>query len=623
MASAALATQNESSWAQSGGGGGGGGGGYMGKIPSSAYMNPNPKKKQKQFHNNHQQFHPLNGHDEAGTGAVYVTQTASDDAYSFNQRSNFEGFNGGARNGFNVGGCLTFNLASYKKSELVDLRKKLVAELDQVRSLRDRIDSGQFSSTNNTQNPRVKGGKNSKNSKKLPVNKRPIPFGSTKDLKKLSNGVENRSVSLAGMANIEGLMKECRSILTKLMKHKDGWVFNVPVDDVALGLHDYHQIVKRPMDLGTVKSNFAKKLYTSPVEFADDVRLTFNNALLYNPKNDPVHVMAEGLLVRFEELFKPIQDKIDGFRGVFRGGDEVVRVPTPERVKKTKANPAAPPIVPPRTTSMKKLDRVQSQSHSSASTPSHPPPPPLEPPPSMQPNSPVQTPSPPSKSHVPSGKAYTATGKASMAKLPKPRAKDPNKREMNIEEKHKLGLGLQSLPQEKMPQLVQIIRKRNEHLAQDGDEIELDIEALDTETLWELDRFVTNWKKMVSKTKRQALLMNLNPGNAAAPSTSAADTDAGPELSDRNESEKKPKKGDDLDDDDVDIEDDMPVTSFPPVEIEKDEAGGGGAGGPEENGNAGSDSSSSSSSGSGSSSSSDSDSGSSSGSDSDEDEAQS
>ncbi|XP_060191094.1 transcription factor GTE7-like [Lycium barbarum] len=69
-----------------------------------------------------------------------------------------------------------------------------------------------------------------------------------------------------------------------------------------------------------------------------------------------------------------------------------------------------------------------------------------------------------------------------------------------------------------MPQLVQIIRKRNEHLAQDG---ELDIEALDKETLWELDRFVANWKKMVSKTKRQALINNLGPPSASAATTSA------------------------------------------------------------------------------------------------------
>lgn len=91
-----------------------------------------------------------------------------------------------------------------------------------------------------------------------------------------------------------------------------------------------------------------------------------------------------------------------------------------------------------------------------------------------------------------------------------------------MEEKQKLGLGLQSMPQEKMPQLVQIIRKRNDHLAHEGDEIELDIEALDTETLWELDRFVTNWKKLVSKTKRQALLVN---NTSAAGASVSADID--------------------------------------------------------------------------------------------------
>ncbi|KAF5795587.1 putative NET domain-containing protein [Helianthus annuus] len=59
------------------------------------------------------------------------------------------------------------------------------------------------------------------------------------------------------------------------------------------------------------------------------------------------------------------------------------------------------------------------------------------------------------------------------------------------------------MPPEKMPQLLQIIRKRNDQLAQEGDEIELDIEALETETLWELDWFVTNWKKHVTKMKRR------------------------------------------------------------------------------------------------------------------------
>lgn len=496
MASAILASRNESSWAQSGGAGGG----FMGKTPySHTQLNPNPKKKQKQFHNT------SNGRQMDDSPAV--TQTASDDAYSFNQRPIESTAD---VDGLNLGGYMTYNLVSYNKSELHELRSRLVAELEQIRNLKDRIESGQFS----TSNPRSQG-----KTKKLSGNKRPTPSGSSKDPKKLPNGVENRNFgNLGGGGGIkaigmESVMKDCKQILTKLMKHKSGWIFNTPVDAEALGLHDYHQIIKRPMDLGTVKSNLAKNFYPTLFEFAADVRLTFNNALLYNPKTDQVHGLAEQLLGRFEDMFRPLQDKmnkLDGGRRDFHPLDELQgsswnHIPTPERVKKPKATPA-PHI-------SKKQERVQN--HSSASTPSLPVPPPN--PPARQ-QSPLSTPSP---VRAPPAKPQSVVKAPPMGKQPKPRAKDPNKREMSMEEKHKLGVGLQSLPQEKMPQLVHIIRKRNEHLAQDGDEIELDIEALDTETLWELDRFVTNWKKMVSKTKRQALMNNLGQPSASAAASAA------------------------------------------------------------------------------------------------------
>ncbi|KAI9185903.1 hypothetical protein LWI28_011752 [Acer negundo] len=75
----------------------------------------------------------------------------------------------------------------------------------------------------------------------------------------------------------------------------------------------------------------------------------------------------------------------------------------------------------------------------------------------------------------------------------KPKAKDPNKREMSTEERQKLGTGLQSLPPEKIGHVVDILTKRNRNL-RDKDEFEVNVEDLDTETLWKLDRFVTNYK---------------------------------------------------------------------------------------------------------------------------------
>ncbi|KAJ0924034.1 putative NET domain-containing protein [Helianthus annuus] len=126
---------------------------------------------------------------------------------------------------------------------------------------------------------------------------------------------------------------------------------------------------------------------------------------------------------------------------------------------------------------------------------------------------------------------------------------------MNMEDKHKLGLGLQSMPPNKIRHLLQIVCKRNDQLAQEGDEIELDIEALDTEMLWELDRFVTNWKKLVSKTKRQALLVNI----------ATVDIDDGEGMKKNNKESGE---------EDVDIGDEMLESSFPHVEIEKDDGGG-------------------------------------------------
>ncbi|CAI9104154.1 OLC1v1002779C1 [Oldenlandia corymbosa var. corymbosa] len=541
MASAVLASGNESSWAQSGSGF------MMGKLPYLS-PNPNPKKKQKQFHQS------ANGGRKNHDFSPAVTQTASDDAYSFNQKPIADVH----RNGFNHVEYMTYNVASLTKIQLAELRKRLASELEQVRNLRDRIHSSQFSGGN-------PNNLKSKPKKPTGITKRPISSGSgsNKDAKRFTNGIDKVSIGNGGGHNVDNeALTECGKILTKLMRHKFCRIFNTPVDAKALGLHDYHQIVKRPMDLGTVKSNLLKSLYLSPAEFAADVRLTFDNALLYNPKTDQVHGWAEFLYAKFEEMFKPIHDRIaserievlagGGGSGGFGGlaeelqGSSWNHIPTPERPKKQKTIPTL------------------NQTHSTASTPSNPPPPVI----AQEVHSPVPTPSP-----VRAAPVIPQPGvRGTVGKQPKPRARDTNKRDMSIEEKHKLGVGLQSLPQEKMPQLLQIIRKRNEQLAQEGDEIELDIEALDTETLWELDRFVTNWKKMVSKTKRQAL-MNNNNTPAAQPSNSNVEAEGdGGDASDRNDSAKKPRKGD-AGDEDVEIDDDMPDTSFPPVEIEKDEGG--------------------------------------------------
>ncbi len=51
-------------------------------------------------------------------------------------------------------------------------------------------------------------------------------------------------------------LKYCDTILKEMLSKKHAayaWPFYKPVDAEALELHDYHEIIKQPMDLSTVK----------------------------------------------------------------------------------------------------------------------------------------------------------------------------------------------------------------------------------------------------------------------------------------------------------------------------------------------------------------------------------
>ena len=67
------------------------------------------------------------------------------------------------------------------------------------------------------------------------------------------------------------------------MEHRrNSGIFNTPVDPEKLNLPNYFEIIKRPMDLGTIKRKFDNRIYADTAQFAVDVRLVFNNAMAYN-----------------------------------------------------------------------------------------------------------------------------------------------------------------------------------------------------------------------------------------------------------------------------------------------------------------------------------------------------
>lgn len=98
--------------------------------------------------------------------------------------------------------------------------------------------------------------------------------------------------------------KRCSKILTLLKRNENAGPFLEPVDPVALGIPSYFEVIKFPMDLSTVEMKLKNHDYESPEQFENDVKLIWNNALIFNPPGTQVHNMAENLNKYFEDLLK-------------------------------------------------------------------------------------------------------------------------------------------------------------------------------------------------------------------------------------------------------------------------------------------------------------------------------
>ena len=134
-------------------------------------------------------------------------------------------------------------------------------------------------------------------------------------------------------------LKSCNEILKELFSKKHSgyaWPFYKPVDAKKLGLHDYHDIIKKPMDLGTVESKMDEREYKTAAEFEGDVRLIFTNCYMYNPPDHDVVKMGRKLQDVFEMRFKlsKVDQALHSITGKQKCFREVLReIPTNQMVK--------------------------------------------------------------------------------------------------------------------------------------------------------------------------------------------------------------------------------------------------------------------------------------------------
>jgi len=96
-----------------------------------------------------------------------------------------------------------------------------------------------------------------------------------------------------GVSTFEGLDAALLGrVLKAVSAHKYAGPFLEPVSQEEAP--DYDQVIRRRMDLATIKNNMEDGAYIS-TEFVRDLLLVFGNAMVYNPKGSDVYVMAATL----------------------------------------------------------------------------------------------------------------------------------------------------------------------------------------------------------------------------------------------------------------------------------------------------------------------------------------
>eukprot|EP01116_Phalansterium_solitarium_P009685 TRINITY_DN2394_c0_g1_i4.p1 TRINITY_DN2394_c0_g1~~TRINITY_DN2394_c0_g1_i4.p1 ORF type:complete len:821 (+),score=117.22 TRINITY_DN2394_c0_g1_i4:115-2577(+) len=334
-------------------------------------------------------------------------------------------------------------------------------------------------------------------------------------------------------------VKQCKSILNACVRDPNADPFKVPVDPVKLGIPDYFNIIKFPMDLSTIRTKLDRGKYAHVEEFAADFRLIFSNCLAYNGAMAPVTLMSKKIEQIFESRFA---EKLPMMRALAMPTPAIPAYPQyappsfqqyPYGYPMPPAAPpppvvAPPPLLPPApksymretiqelTDSMKYVrEEIQRLRKEAAERP--PPPPPLPPPPLPVYEPPplpevVEYIPPPRQRGQPSGRGRGRP----------PTAPEPEK-EMTFEEKRSLSLNINNLPPESLGKIVSIIHQRMPHLAGGSDEIEIDIDALDAGTLRALEKYVNGvLHKSQPRNKAQAksAAANLSRGRQKPPRSS-------------------------------------------------------------------------------------------------------
>ena len=308
-------------------------------------------------------------------------------------------------------------------------------------------------------------------------------------------------------------LRKCLAVLRDVSKQPAAHWFAAPVDWKALNLLDYPTVVKKPMDLATVKSKVETGQLETPDAFKDCVLLVFRNAMVYNTKKDNVvHVAAQELKAFFEEKFRTVVEPLGPMPS-----KEVPAVAVMEREvsggsgkgsrkSKPAANAAKPGPRDEATGTSTPRARVQNQGGGGGGGGNSA---------GMVPKAQfvalqqqfelmqqqlAELKRQSSQTELNMQAQLQLAPPAAAAAQPHRARKPAEERPLSEADKETLKAGINALPEDKLPRVVEIIKERSVHVDERDAEIEVDLDALDASTLRHLQRYV----KSCAPKKRKA-----------------------------------------------------------------------------------------------------------------------
>ncbi|KAK4109584.1 Bromodomain-containing protein [Canariomyces notabilis] len=112
----------------------------------------------------------------------------------------------------------------------------------------------------------------------------------------------------------------CADLLTRMLSGPGFWTrvvgpFKDPVDPERDGVPDYFDVVKKPMDLSTMKAKMDRREYADETEFLADMNQIFTNCYTYWNEQDPMWAACEKLQKSFEDKFNQMNKWIAKMEG--------------------------------------------------------------------------------------------------------------------------------------------------------------------------------------------------------------------------------------------------------------------------------------------------------------------